>query len=92
MARIIAKVAAHYSVTPDDILGKDRKKNIQTARNVSMYLVRTVTGASYPQIGVFFYRDHSTVHSNIAKVEAELASDAVFEARVAQISKEIRRG
>jgi len=92
VARIIAKVAAHYSVTPDDILGKDRKKNIQTARNVSMYLVRTVTGASYPQIGVFFYRDHSTVHSNIAKVEAELASDAVFEARVAQISKEIQRG
>ena len=38
-----------------------------------MYLVRTVTGASLPQIAVFFCRDHSTVHSNIAKVEAEIA-------------------
>ena len=55
-------------------------------------IVRTVTGASYPQIGVFFYRDHSTVHSNIAKVESELESDAVFEAHVEEIMKEIKRG
>ncbi|MBE6724191.1 MAG: chromosomal replication initiator protein DnaA [Ruminococcaceae bacterium] len=91
VARIIGTTGAYYNVKPDDILGKDRKKNIQTARNVSMYLVRTVTGASYPQIGVFFYRDHSTVHSNIAKVEAEIADDAVFEANVDAILKEIRR-
>ena len=90
VARIIAAVADHYRVKPDDILGKDRKKNIQTARNVSMYLVRTVTGASFPQIGVFFYRDHSTVHSNVSKVESEIASDAVFEANVNEILKEIR--
>ena len=91
VARIIQTTAAYYSVKPDDVLGKERKKNIQTARNVSMYIVRTVTGASYPQIGVFFYRDHSTVHSNIAKVEAEIADDAVFEANVDAILKEIRR-
>jgi chromosomal replication initiator protein len=91
VARIISAVASHYRVKADDILGKDRKKNIQTARNVSMYLVRTVTGASFPQIGVFFYRDHSTVHSNVAKVESEIAADAVFEANVNEILKEIRR-
>ena len=90
--RIIADVAAHYGVKPDDILGKDRKKNIQTARNVSMYLVRNMTSASLPQIGVYFNRDHSTVHSNIGKVEGELASDAVFEATVGEIMKEIKSG
>ena len=90
--RIIANVAAHYGVKPDDVLGKDRKKNIQTARNVSMYLVRNMTNASLPQIGVYFNRDHSTVHSNIGKVEGELASDAVFEATVAEIMKEIKSG
>ena len=92
VSRIIRAAADHYGVKVDDVLGKDRKKNIQTARNVSMYLVRTVTGASLPQIAVFFYRDHSTVHSNIAKVEAEIADDAVFEANVDQILKEIRKG
>ena len=92
VSRIIKVTAAHYGVRADDVLGKERKKNIQTARNVSMYLVRTVTGASLPQIAVFFYRDHSTVHSNIAKVEAEIAGDAVFEANVDEILKEVRRG
>ena len=91
VSRIIKATAEHYGVRADDVLGKERKKNIQTARNVSMYLVRTVTGASLPQIAVFFYRDHSTVHSNIAKVEAEIADDAVFEANVDEILKEIRR-
>ena len=90
--RIISNVAAHYGVKPDDILGKDRKKNIQTARNVSMYVVRSMTSASLPQIGVYFNRDHSTVHSNIGKVESEIASDAVFEATVGEIMKEIKRG
>ncbi|MBQ3707063.1 MAG: chromosomal replication initiator protein DnaA [Clostridia bacterium] len=90
--RIIADVAAHYGVGPDDILGKDRKKNIQTARNVSMYLVRNMTSASLPQIGVYFNRDHSTVHSNIGKVESELSSDAVFEATVGELMKEIKQG
>lgn len=91
VSRIIKATAEHYGVRVDDVLGKERKKNIQTARNVSMYLVRTVTGASLPQIAVFFCRDHSTVHSNIAKVEAEIADDAVFEANVDEILKEIRR-
>ena len=91
VSRIIKATAEHYGVRVDDVLGKERKKNIQTARNVSMYLVRTVTGASLPQIAVFFCRDHSTVHSNIAKVEAEISDDAVFEANVDEILKEIRR-
>ena len=54
-------------------------------------MVTFVTGVEI-QIAVFFYRDHSTVHSNIAKVEAEIADDAVFEANVDEILKEIRRG
>ena len=90
--RILTTVARHYSVKVDDILGKERKKNIQTARNVAMYIVRQLTNSSLPQIGVYFDRDHSTIHSNISKVESEMASDPVFEATVAEIMKEIKRG
>ena len=90
--RILNTVARHYSVKVDDILGKERKKNIQTARNVSMYLVRQLTNSSLPQIGVYFDRDHSTIHSNISKVESQIASDPVFEATVSEIMKEIKRG
>lgn len=89
--RIISVVAKHYSVTVDDIMGSSRKKEIKTARNVAMYIVRSVTGISLPQIGAIFKRDHSTVHSNITGVEEELTSDPVLEATITEITKEIKR-
>ena len=92
VTRIIATVAARYSVSVKDVLGQERKKNIQTARNVSMYLVRMLTPLSLPQIGQVFHRDHSTVHSNIGNVETALQSDPIFEALVEDIKKEIKRG
>ena len=90
--RIIKITADRYGVKVEDVLGKERKKNIQTARNVSMFVVRSVTNASLPQIGAYFDRDHSTIHSNISKVESEMASDPIFEATVAEILKEVKRG
>jgi len=90
--RIIACVARHYSVTVDDIMGTSRKKDIKTARNVAMYVVRSVTNISLPQIGVAFNRDHSTVHSNISMIEAEIVNDPVLDATIGEITKEIKRG
>ena len=34
-----------------------------------MYLARKLTGASYPQIGEAFHRDHSTVIEAVRKIE-----------------------
>jgi len=90
--RIIACVARHYEVTVDEIMGSSRKKDIKTARNVAMYVVRSMTGISFPQIGVVFKRDHSTVHSNVNMIETELLSDPVLDATITEITKEIKRG
>lgn len=59
-------VAEAYNVSLSDLLGKRRTQNIALARQVAMYLVRRLTGYSYPEIGAFFGgRDHSTViHAN----------------------------
>ncbi len=90
--RIIACVAKRYSVKVEDILGTSRTKKIKTARNVAMYIVRSVTSMSLPQMGVVFCRDHSTIHSNINAVESELSSDALLDATINEIMKEIKRG
>ncbi|MGN1346398.1 MAG: chromosomal replication initiator protein DnaA [Eubacteriales bacterium] len=90
--RIIDCVAKHYSVKVEDILGTSRTKKIKTARNVAMYIVRSVTNMSLPQMGVVFCRDHSTIHSNINAVETELSSDPVLDATINEITKEIKRG
>ncbi len=92
VARIVETVAKRFNVTPADVRGGSRKKNIQTARNVSMYIVRKITNLSLSQIGTAFTRDHSTIHSNITMVESRLATDTVFEATVNEIIKDIKHG
>ncbi len=92
VARIVEIVSKKYNVTPVDIMGTSRKKEIKTARNVAMYVTRQVTKMSLPQIGAVFARDHSTVHSNISMVESELTTNTLFDATVAEIMKEVKRG
>ncbi len=90
--RIIAVTAKQCKVTEEDILGTSRKKNIQNARNIAMYVTRALTNSSLPQIGAAFDRDHSTVHSNINRVEQDIAGDPLLEAKVSEIMKEVKRG
>ena len=90
--RIISVTAKHCKVTEEDILGTSRKKNIQNARNIAMYVTRAITNSSLPQIGAAFDRDHSTVHSNINRVEQDIAGDPLLEAKVSEIMKEVKRG
>ena len=92
VSRIIECVAKHYGVRIEDILGTSRTKKIKTARNVAMYIVRSMTSMSLPQMGVVFCRDHSTIHSNINAVETELSTDPVLDATINEIMKEIKRG
>ena len=92
VSRIIDCVAKHYSVKVEDILGTSRVKKIKTARNVAMYIVRSLTSMSLPQMGVVFCRDHSTIHSNINAVETELSTDPILDATINEIMKEIKRG
>ncbi len=92
VARIVDIVSKKYNVTTVDIMGVSRKKEIKTARNVAMYVTRQLTKMSLPQIGSVFARDHSTVHSNISMVESELTTNTLFEAAVAEIIKEVKRG
>lgn len=89
--RVLTVTAQQYGVSAEDILGTSRKKEIKNARNAAMYVVRTITGLSLPQIGTYFNRDHSTVHSNIGMIESEIDTDPVLEAKINQIIKEIKR-
>lgn len=87
---ILEVTARKYDVSVEDILGKSRTKNIKTARNVSMYVIKTVLGLSLPAIGRMMNRDYSTVHSNIGNVEAEMAVDDKLSNEVMEIIAEIK--
>ncbi|MBQ5886654.1 MAG: chromosomal replication initiator protein DnaA, partial [Clostridia bacterium] len=68
-----------------------RTKDIKTARNLAMYIIRQVTDLSLNSIGVMFDRDHSTIHSNITAVEKQLKTDAALDSEIADIRREIKK-
>ena len=89
--RIIGVVCRHFSVTVEDVKGTQKLQNIKDARNVAMYAIKEETSLSLSQIGDVFNRDHSTVHSNVNRVKSQMESDPVFDAKVGEIMKEIKR-
>ncbi len=72
---ITAAVAEVFSVPPNHLRGKQRRRDILIPRQVAMLLMRELTDASLVDIGRFFSgRDHSTVLNSIERIKM-LASD-----------------
>jgi chromosomal replication initiator protein len=90
---LIKKVTAeYYSLKIDDMTSKTRTREIATARQVAMYLARTLTNSSLPKIGdEFGGRDHTTVMHANDKITEELKSNPEIEEAVKAISQNIKR-
>ena len=75
----------------EDIRSQKRSKNISTARQVSMYIVREITQMSMTAIGEEFGgRDHSTVVYTIKIVQSMMDHDSYFRETVDDIIKNLR--
>ena len=89
---IVSCVARRFKTTEEDIYGRKRTKEIKTARNVAMKIIRDMTSLSLPKIGALMgNRDYSTVHSNLAAIDNQVSEDHVLEAEIADIIKEVKR-
>lgn len=88
--RIFDIVCAQYGVTKEDIRSKKRNSDILRARNVSMYLIRTITDMSLVAIGRVFSRDHTTVLNSLTNVENELVSNPSFLREINEILTELK--
>lgn len=83
--------AKYYGVTRHDILSERRTANIVRPRQVGMYLAKTMTPRSYPDIGrKFGGRDHTTAIFGFRKIERLLETDGDLQEDVAAIIKGIR--
>jgi chromosomal replication initiator protein len=70
------KVSEYFNVTPEVLRSPRRQQSILYPRQVAMYLCRTLTDASLPEIGqAFGGRDHSTVMHAVDKIGREIAQD-----------------
>ena len=87
---IIGYIGKFYEVTPDDIRGQDRRRELVNARQIAMYLIRRMTNLSLSEIGKEFGdRDHTTVLYSLDKVEKQMRSDPAFAETVKEITTNI---
>jgi chromosomal replication initiation ATPase DnaA len=86
---VIGAVCNHFNVSKTDMLSSRRHKAIVMPRQVAMYVARTFTLRSLPEIGRRFGgRDHTTVMHAVGKLTALLeAGDEQTTAHVAAIKQ-----
>jgi chromosomal replication initiator protein len=81
-----------YGIKLDDMTAKTRTKEIAMARQVAMYLTRTMTTASLPKIGEEFGgRDHTTVMHACDKIIEEMKMNSAVEDAVKSIIEKIKK-
>ena len=87
---IIKETANYFNLTEEDLRGQNRSKNVAAARQISMYLIRTLTNLSLKDIGAEYEdRNHATVLASIRKVEAQLKADPDMAGTVRDITSNI---
>ena len=73
---ILRVIMKHFGVNRGDLLSSRRNRSIVRPRQIGMYLAKSLTARSLPEIGRRFGgRDHTTVLHAIRKVESLLAED-----------------
>ncbi|VTZ28215.1 chromosomal replication initiator protein DnaA, DNA-binding transcriptional dual regulator (fragment) [Methylocella tundrae] len=72
-------VATHFNVSRADILSSRRTANVVRPRQIAMYLSKSLTLRSLPEIGRRFGgRDHTTVLHAVRKIDALAAKDGTL--------------
>ena len=88
--RIIKETARYFGLKPEDLRGQNRSKNTALARQIAMYLMRTLTNLSLKDIGAEFEdRNHATVLSSIRKIEDMIKSDPRTASTIRDITSNI---
>ena len=82
VADIQKEVEQFYHISHADLVGKKRNRNIMYARQVGIYLCRTLLDLPYNDIGKQFNRDHSTVMYSINCVEDRMKENREYEEEV----------
>lgn len=74
---ILKIVSRHFKVARTDLLSSRRSRDVVRPRQIAMYLAKSLTSRSLPEIGRRFGgRDHTTVLHSVRKVEQMMRDDS----------------
>ncbi|HWI19093.1 MAG TPA: chromosomal replication initiator protein DnaA, partial [Vicinamibacterales bacterium] len=84
-------VADYYHLKLTELKSRNNSKSVAMPRQVAMYLCKSLTHASLPEIGRSFGgKHHSTVIHSIKKVEETRKKNAEFDKQVANLLESIK--
>ena len=80
---ILKIVSDFYDVPVDNLIEKNRRKEVVKPRQIAMYLMRTEIKSSFPSIGSWIGgRDHTTAMHAYEKISREIENDKVVEQEI----------
>jgi chromosomal replication initiator protein len=88
IAATVARMAHLRGRNP--LMAPRRDQHTAFARQLAMYLCREVTHASFPIIGQFFGRDHSTVLHACKTITARACAQPEFAEKLKALVEELR--
>ena len=84
--RIIDAVSALFGLSREELISRSRQRRVTLPRQIAMYLLRSDTQLSMPQIGEELGgRDHTTVMYGVDKIADLLKTDTALQGQVANI-------
>jgi len=87
---ILKNVAEFYGVSIEEIINKNRKREIVKPRQVAMYLMRNEIKSSFPSIGKHIgERDHTTAMHAYEKISREIENGETVEQEIHLIAEKI---
>lgn len=84
-------VADYFNLSPNELKGKKRTRQVAFPRQIAMFIARDITEASMTDIGLEFGgRDHTTVMHACQRVESRMRTDPTLEDVLQTLNRRIK--
>jgi len=83
-------VAAYYHLSLEDLKSTRRDRCIARPRQIAMYLTKTLTPLSLPDIALCFKRDHTTIIHAVRTIEDLMQRDSKMAQQIKDITHELK--
>ncbi len=91
LEEMLEVVATYYHLRPVDLKSPSRAKDVSHARQVAIYVIRTLSEASFPKIGELLGgRKHTTILYAFEKIREELDSHPVLRQQIEEIKARLQ--
>ncbi len=86
---IINTVSKFYNISAEEIKSTNRSAKTAYARQTAIYLAKELTNESYPSVGEYFNRKHTTIMYSHQKVKTDIAFDRHLAQDITELTEKI---